>query len=270
MAALEPYLNDLLASGRESFSATSAQSALHQSPQAFQSALGRAKKKGLVMSPWRNFFVILRPEDRVSGAPAPLRWIDALMKHLGADYRVSLLRAAAFHGSSHQASMEFSVIAPLQIRSFEAGSHRIQFLFQHPKSFTAINRHPWLIDLKSESGFAKGAGVELTLLDCMRYSPKAGGLNGVAQVVQDIGGKANPKLLASAAAAYENSVVRRLGYLLEHFHHDKQARALSSLAQRAKSLKPLNPAGRSFLKKSPPPISSEWRLLINQSIEVDD
>jgi predicted transcriptional regulator of viral defense system len=222
------------------------------------------------MSPWRNFFVILRPEDRSSGSPDPVRWIDPLMKHLGMDYRVSLLRAAAFHGSSHQASMVFSVLTPRQLRSFEAGRHRIQFLFQQPETFTAVNRAPWLADLKGESGFAKAAGVELTLLDCMRYFHKAGGINGVAQVVRDIGGKASSKSLAKAAEVYENSVVRRLGLLLEHFGHERQAHALRPISLRAKSVKPLNPAVKPFLETSVAPINTDWQLALNQTIEVDE
>ena len=222
------------------------------------------------MSPWRNFFVILRPEDRAAGAPDPVRWIDPLMKHLSVDYRVSLLRAATLHGSSHQASMIFSVLTPRQLRSFDAGRHRIQFLFQQPETFAAVNRAPWLADLKSESGIAKSAGVELTLLDCMRYFHKAGGINGVAQVVRDIGAKANSKSLAKAAEVYENSVVRRLGYLLENFGHERQARALQPIAQRAKSVKPLNPEAKPFLGKSPAAINTDWQLVLNQTVEVDE
>jgi predicted transcriptional regulator of viral defense system len=270
VASLDNYADDLLASGRETFSGAVAQAALRQSAEAFQSAVRRAKKKGLLMSPWRNFFVILRPEDRAAGAPDPVRWIDPLMKHLGMDYRVSLLRAAAFHGSSHQASMVFSVLTPRQLRSFEAGRHRIQFLFQQPETFAAVNRAPWLADLKSESGIAKAAGVELTLLDCMRYFHKAGGINGVAQVVRDIGGRADSKSLAKAAEVYENSVVRRLGYLLENFGHERQARALRSIAQRAKSVKPLNPEAKPFLGKSPAAINTDWQLVLNQTVEVDE
>jgi hypothetical protein len=69
----------------------------------------------------------------------------------------------------------------------------------------------------------------------MRYFHKAGGINGVAQVVRDIGGKANSKSLAKAAEVYENSVARRLGLLLEHFGHERQARALGTFTERAKS-----------------------------------
>ena len=85
--------------------------------------------------------------------------------------------------------------------------------------------------MKSDAGFAKVAGVELTLLDCARYFHKAGGINGVAQIVKDIGAKANPRKLAKAAAAYENSCVRRLGYLLDRAGHVRQANALEPYRQ---------------------------------------
>ena len=91
------------------------------------------------------------------------------MKYLGLDYRISLLRAAAFHGSSHQAAMVFQVIVPKQLRSFDIGRNRIQFIYQTPVAFGKTNQADWLGQLKSEAGFAKVSGVELTLLDSIRY-----------------------------------------------------------------------------------------------------
>jgi hypothetical protein len=79
--------------------------------------------------------------------------------------------------------------------------------------------------MKSEAGFAKVAGIELTLLDCVRYFHKAAGINGVAQIVKDIGAKAAPRRLAKAAADYENSSVRRLGYLLDRAGYARQSHA---------------------------------------------
>ena len=270
MASAELHLDSLLARGRGTFSSVDTQDALGRSSEAFRSATKRLKKKHLIASPWRNFFIILRPEDRISGAPDPARWIDQLMKHIGVDYRVSLLRAASLHGSSHQASMVFQVVVPKQLRSFEIGRHNIQFLFQHPDAFVEVNRAPWIIQLKSDTGFANAAGIELTLLDSIRYFHKAAGINGVAQIVRDIGAKASSRRLAQAAQVYEASAVRRLGYLLEHFGHTKQARALLPFAEKAKSLKPLDPSTKAYLVGEAPPISTKWRLILNQPIEVDD
>ncbi|MBY0589150.1 type IV toxin-antitoxin system AbiEi family antitoxin [bacterium] len=205
------------------------------------------------------------------GAPDPARWIDPLMQHLGVDYRVSLLRAAAFHGSAHQAAMVFQVIVPKQISEIEIGRQRVRFLYQAPDLFKATNRPEWLASLKTDAGYAKVAGVELTLLDMCRYFHQAGGINAAAQVVQDIGQNARSRILAEAAKSFENSVARRLGYLLERFGHERQAKALLHFAEKAKSFKPLNPAVKSLAafetaqEKNP-----KWKLVINAPVETDE
>jgi predicted transcriptional regulator of viral defense system len=125
--------------------------------------------------------------------------------------------------------------------------------------------------LKSDTGFAKVAGVELTLLDCARYFHKAAGINGVAQVAKDIGAQADPRKLAKAAAAYENSSVRRLGYLLDHAGHLRQAHALEPFVKKAKTVAQLDPAVKSFFE-SPADLrkrDAKWKLVINEPVEID-
>ncbi|GHT96948.1 hypothetical protein AGMMS49545_23410 [Betaproteobacteria bacterium] len=230
MPSFDRYLDEQLSRGRAYFNRAEGLRALGLSAAAFSTAATRLTKKHRLASPRQGFFLILRPEDWTTGAPDPVRWIDPLMKYLGIDYRISLLRAAAFHGASHQAAMIFQVIAPQQFRDFDIGRHRIQFVYQAPTAFAHINQPEWLGQIKSEAGFAKVASVELTLLDAVRYFHKAAGINGVAQIVQDIGAKADPRKLAKIAAHYENASVRRLGYLLDQADHVRQAKALEPFA----------------------------------------
>ncbi len=242
-----------------------------QTPEAFQAAIERLTKKGRLASPRRGFYLILRPEDRLLGAPDPSQWIDPLMKHLGLDYRVSLLRAAAFHGSAHQAAMVFQVVLPRQLPKIEIGRQRVEFVFQSPAVFSKSNRPEWLGQLKTEAGFAKIAGVELTLLDMCRYFHRAGGINGAAQAVHDLGKKADPRVLAKAARAYENAAVRRLGFLLDRFGQSRQASALRPFAEKAKSFKDLDPAAKPILAALRPASEKnpEWKLVINVPVEID-
>jgi predicted transcriptional regulator of viral defense system len=193
------------------------------------------------------------------------------MEHLGLDYRISLLRAAAFHGSTHQAAMVFQVIVPKQLRAFEIGRHRIQFIYQTPAAFSRTNQPNLLEQIKSDAGFAKVAGVELTLLDSVRYFHKTAGIDGAAQIAHDLGAKANLQKLAKAAAAYENSAVRRLGYLLDHFGHARQARALEPFARQAKSMKPLDPSAKALIDAAAgqQEKDSKWMLVINEPVEID-
>src|SRR5712692_7790901 len=271
MASLEHYLDERLSHGHSYFVGDEARSVLGVSQRNFAAAVTRLINKGRLANPRHGFFLILRPEDRIVGAPDPARWIDPLMKHQGLDYRVSLLRAAAFHGSSHQAAMVFQVIVPKQLRDFEIGRHRLQFIYQAPAAFSKTNLSNWLGRMKSEAGFAKVAGVELTLLDSARYFHKAAGIGGVAQIAKDLGANADPRKLAKAAVAYENSAVRRLGYLLDRTGHARQANALEPFARKAKSMKPLDPSVKPLIESMADvhEKDSRWMLVINEPVEID-
>ena len=273
MNLLNTYLDDQLSRGRGYLVKAEAMKALGQSSTAFAAAAARLIRKRRLVRPKQGFYLVVRPEDRAAGAPDPARWIDPLMRHLGVDYRISLLRAAAVHGASHQAAQVFQVIVPKQIRVINIGRQRIQFVYQTPHVFAKTNQSTWLGQLKTDAGFAKVAGIELVLLDAVRYFHQAGGLNGAAQIVHDLGSRADPQQLARAAAAYENSTARRLGYLLGHFGHARQASALRPLAKVAKSLKPLDPSvkrlaalGRGAGKSREAPA---WKLSLNVPLEID-
>jgi len=271
MASLDHYIDELLSRGQAYFSKEEALEALDLSSTAFIAAVARLTKKQRVACPRRGFYLILQPQDWVFGAPDPVRWIDPLMKYIDIDYRIALLRAAAFHGSSHQAVMIFQVIVPKQLRSFVIGRHQLQFVYQTPETFVKTNKPNWLSQIKSEAGFAKVAGVELTLLDCARYFHKATGLNGVAQITQDLGAKADPRKLSKAAMVYDNSSVRRLGYLLDYTSHVRQAKTLEPFARKAKSMKPLDPSVQPLIKSLTEHHEKDdkWMLVINESIEID-
>ena len=271
MPSLEQFTDDLLAQGRAYFSREEALAALDLKPPSLAAAITRMVNRQKLANPRHGFYLILRPEDRISGAPDPIRWIDALMKYQGLDYRVALLRAAAFHGASHQAAMVFQVIVPRQLRDFEIGRHRLAFSYQAPKLFAQANQAQALEQIKSDTGFATVAGVELTLLDCTRYFHQAGGINAVAQIAKDIGAKGDPRLLAKLAPLYENSSVRRLGYLLERVGHTRMATALEPFVKKAKTVAALDPAVKPLIASmgEAGEVNSQWKLIINETIEVD-
>lgn len=271
MLSLEQFIDKQLIHGRAYFNREDAETAVDLGSAGLTAAITRMVKKCKLANPRHGFYLILRPEDRISGAPDPARWIDPLMKFQGINYRISLLRAASFHGSSHQAAMVFQVIAPRQLRDIKIGRHRLQFIYQTEKAFAATNQPENLEQMKTDAGYAQVAGVELTLLDCARYFHKAAGINGVAQIAQDIGDKADPGKLASIAQGYENSAVRRLGYLLERAGHAAQADALEPFARKAKTSVPLDPSVKPLLEFMPeqPGRNTRWKLVIHEDVEID-
>ena len=270
MAALDTFIDDRLAAGRGWFSRGDAvASGIARS--ALSPALTRAVARGKLGSPRHGFYLIVRPEHRAAGAADPAEWIDPLMKHQGLGYRVSLLRAAAHHGSSNQSAMIFQVVAPRQLRDLTLGAHRLQFIYQEPEAFAACNVASLVEAIKTPAGFAVVAGVELTLLDCVRYMHRAGGLGSVAQIAKDLGAHADPRRLAKAAAHYEGAAVRRLGYLLEQTGHARQARALRVYADSANHFAPLDPSIKPIVAALTeiPERDPSWKLLVNEVIEVD-
>ncbi len=271
MSSLDKFVDDRLIHGRSYFSREEVLAALDLNSESLTAAITRLVKKRRLANPRHGFYLILRPEDQSTGAPDPVRWIEPLMKHQGLDYRISLLRAAAFHGSSHQAAMVFQVVAPKQLRNFEIGRHRLQFLYQVPKVFTQVNKPEQLDQMKSDAGFSKVAGVEVTLLDCARYFHKATGINGVAQIAKDIGAKADPRKLAKVADFYENSSVRRLGYLLDRAGHVRQADALAPFVKKAKTAVPLDPSVKPLIESLAEfhDKDARWKLVINAPVEID-
>lgn len=270
MASLDEFIDDRLAAGRGWFGREEAVKA-GIAPAALTAALTRAVAKKKLVNPRHGFYLILRPEHRAAGAPDPAEWIHPMMKHQGLAYRVSLLRAAAHHGSSHQAAMVFQVIAPRQLRDLEIGMHRLQFIYQAQDAFAGCNDAAFLDVIKTPAGFAVVAGVELTLLDCVRYLSHAGGIHGAAQIAKDLGARADSRKLAKAAAHYEGTAVRRLGYLLELAGHGKQARALHAFGDSAKHFAPLDPSVKPLMPALAGTIQREpkWRLELNETIEVD-
>ncbi|MEO8716642.1 MAG: type IV toxin-antitoxin system AbiEi family antitoxin [Burkholderiales bacterium] len=220
-------------------------------------------RKGRIANPRPGFYLILTTEDKASGAPDPARWIDALMKHQKIDYRVSLLTAAKLHGAATE-SQSLQAIVPRELRDFAIGRHRIEFLTQPANTFARTNRSEWLEELKTDTGAAKAAGIELTLLDCARWFHKAGGISAAAAITRELGAKAKAARLTTLARDYENSAVRRLGYLLELAGHEAQAKALDPFTEKAK-MQLLDPTS----KLEPTEMSGRWKIAVNTPLQPD-
>lgn len=79
--------------------------------------------------------------------------------------------------------------------------------------------------------------------------------------------------LGSLLRAGHNATVRRLGYLLERFGHNRRAAALLPFARKAKSVKPLHPMVRlvpSLARGIKHPEAEAWKLILNVPVEIDD
>src|SRR5882757_3932030 len=80
------------------------------STKAARNQLARLGYRVVRVSPRKDFFLIVSPEQRPMGGPPVLWWIDAYFKAEGRPYYVGLLSAAAEYGATHQAVQEVQVV----------------------------------------------------------------------------------------------------------------------------------------------------------------
>ncbi|MEX0943329.1 MAG: type IV toxin-antitoxin system AbiEi family antitoxin [Pseudomonadales bacterium] len=268
---LPAFLEDLLSSGRVSFTRDEAQQRLGMSRAAFLSAAARLQRQGKLLLPRHGFYVIVPPQYYSWGAPPPEWYIDGLMQHEDHPYYVALLKAAEMHGASHQAVMEFQVITNKQIPMLLVGRSNIAFYFR--RNISAVSEG--IEAYKTDAGYIRLAGVELTALDLLRYPHAAGGLDHIATVLTDLAKKLDPAKLGFLATAFERNYVQRLGFLLDYLGHDVAARHLLRLLENMSSLTwtELDPPPRNVDPDLADPVTERdrrWRMIVRRPPEVDE
>ena len=223
-------------------------------------ALARAEAAGLIVTPVRGFHVVVPLEDRGLGAPSWRIFLDPMMTDLSLPYYVGLLTAAAHHGASPQAAQVTQVVVPRQRRPIDVGRGRIEFVVCHDTASAPIEF------VNAPSGRYRMATPELTALDLVRYSSRAGGWGNVMSVLRDLApalrrSHFRPVLATEPAAAD----IARLGYLLGRLGAADTAAPLHHwIDARPESWVPLVPAsGRAGVR------DPRWRIIVNESIEPD-
>jgi predicted transcriptional regulator of viral defense system len=210
-----------------------------------------------LFSPARGFYVVVPPEYR-SWRVLPAEWfIDAMMKHLGRDYYVGFLNAAALHGASHQAPQTFRVVTtrPLSDRDIE----RVRLRF-------TASEH--VADMPTErrsvhTGYMTVASPETTVVDLAWRSNLGGGISNVATIIKEIG-RLDTELLARIAPLRNRPTVRRIGWLIERFRPDLDPHWLRVVARPEEGEPALLVPGR---KRGE--LDRGWGLRINATVEPD-
>ena len=239
---------------------------LSQTEESLRTALSRLVKKGMIVSPWQNFYVAVPTEYRLRGEVPPSFYIDRLMKHLGRDYYVSLLSAAALNGAGHQRAMVFQVtVNGAPIRSGIKNGMRLDFTLRNPLPTAYVKQ------VKTQMGFMNVSSPELTALDLVLNEEKVGGLSRVAEILVELAENMHfDEKDADLLAFFNAPVVQRLGYLLDLIEEHELADRLLMLAQKQEKL-----FRKIRLKQSKPQteemdIDNRWKVIVNQKIETDE
>lgn len=229
-------------------------------------SLQRLEAKGIIMSPWQNFYVVVATEYRLKGVVPPSFYIDRLMDFLGREYYVSHLSAAALNGASHQRAMVFqTIVNGGPIRSGVKNGTKLEFSLRQnmPLEFTH--------KVKTQSGYMTVANAELTALDVVAEPKKVGGLSRAAELLvelceQTIWDESKLHLLSYFSIA----TIQRLGFILDMIEEHKQADSLYILMkQTGKAVRKV------ALKQTAPvvdgmPMDGRWKVIENYKIEIDE
>ncbi len=258
--SLREWVDALQAKGAYTFLRSEAQRVTGLAPGSMTVALNRLVKAGRIVSPHREFFVIVPLEYSLQGALPPSWFLDPLMSYLGMDYYVALLSAAALHGAAHQQPQAFQAMTVRPLRPAQAGTYRIQFFCKKKLPECAFER------VKTETGTFRVSTPETTALDLVAYARQAGGLSHVATVLAELGEALRPEKLEEAARIAEPPTIQRLGFLLEQVGHGAIAACLEDQARvRRTHIVPL----RRERPRAGAEKNARWGLWINDVIEVD-
>ena len=221
-------------------------------------ALARLLRDGRLFHPTRGFYAVVPAEYR-AWRVVPAEWfLDGMMEHLGRDYYVGFLNAAAFHGAAHQVPQTFRVVTtypPLRDRDIERV--RLRFTVSEHVADMPTQRYP------VHTGYVTVATAETTIVDLAWRPSLGGGISNVATVLKEIG-DLDPEILARTALLRGRPTVRRLGWLLERFRPEVDGHWLQVVARPEEGQPSLLVPGRRSGT-----FDRAWGLRINATVEPD-
>jgi predicted transcriptional regulator of viral defense system len=267
MSNFNDYIKSIRANGHRFFTAEKAIAELGISRNAFHCGMYKLKRKGDIVSPAKNLYVIIPPEYQSIGCLPADELVPLLMKHWNLNYYVCLLSAALYHGASHQKPQVFQIMTEKQLKSLECGKIRIDFIYKKSISDFPIQK------ITVKTGYLNIASPELTAMDLLLYLHKAGGLNHVASVLSELIDNIVPeKMLVLLQSSKEKAWMQRLGYILERIdpmETEKRDRLVDLLYGFLKA-QPLNciPLA-SELPVGDGRKNDKWKIIENTTIESD-
>lgn len=267
MTIFQNYIKSVRAGGHHSFTIEDALAYLHVSRNAITCGMYKLKKKGDIVSPAKNLYVIVPSEYQALGCLPAEELIPLLMKHWGLPYYVCLLSSASYHGASHQKPQTFQVMVNKQLKPIVCGKVKIEFIYKKFFENLPIKKIPL------KTGYLTVATPELTVVDLLLYPNHAGGLNSIATVLSELIEEVDPgKLIILLERLEKNFLAQRLGYILEHIEsmeEEKQKKIIHSLSEYV-GKKPVAPVALSpELSTKGKPRDPRWKIIENAVIESD-
>lgn len=258
---LADFMREKASQGIYHFTSKEAANWLKISGSALNASIYRMKAKKYIVSPSKNFYLIIPPEYLATGCLPPDQFIPHLMRYWNLPYYVALLSAAEYYGAAHQRPQTFQVIVNIEKPMLRCGRFQVQFITKKNLEATPTQQY------NTAQSMVKISTPEATAMDLVRYLWKSGGLNNIVTVLSELAEKIDPeKLNALAEQSAENAWIQRLGYILSLVGRSELAQGLEKELER-RSLCPiaLNPS----LAITGQPRDPKWSIVVNDELEGD-
>lgn len=161
----------------------------------------------------------------------PFQVLDQLMEAFDIRYYAAYATAAYLHGGTHQIPQSIMVATPDPRRPVRLGPTRITFHQIPEERMSGTTR------LRQSDEYLTVSDIEKTFLDCADRFDLCGGPDGLAQIIWELGTKADARKLEKYAKQDgRKPVIQRLGYILAQLAYKKPSRVPRELY---KALDPL-------------------------------
>lgn len=263
---LSEYINEIRQRGRMSFSSEEARRALQVSSKALGMSLIRLRRKGELVTLYKNFHLIVPPEYQMLGCLPANQLIPLLMEYLKIPYYVCLLSAAELHGAAHQRPQIFQVMTSKRMKPIHCGKVNIYFVFKKELSSTPIQQ------FNVHSGYLMMSTPEATAMDLLLYPHQVGGINRIATILTElIEVISAQKLLMLAKSSQETAWIQRLGYILDQIEILEKSEINECIHLLSDYINEVNPSYVPLIGRKIKSFARDktWRIIINSQIESD-
>lgn len=226
------------------------------SPGSVRVAVAEAQRRHLLFSPVRGLYVLIPPQYRHEGT-VPADWfLDDLCRHLGRNYYLGYLSAAARHGAAHQAAQVTQTVVNRPVTDRTSGP-RLRF-------YTDARMSIWPVATATgPTGSLRVATPETCAFDLAQAPGRGGGVGNVATVLREF--TLDADRLAEQTSQRSRAATRRLGFLLESVKSDVELSALEESAKGDRNRTLLNPKGEAHGE-----IDRRWQVIVNVAVEPDE
>lgn len=261
---LTEYINNLIARGKCTFTLDEAVEVIKKSRKNVIESIDYLKKKQLVASPAKGFYVILTPEYRVYGCLPAEFFIPYLMEYWSQVYYVGFLSAAMFHGATHQQPQVFQIVIDGSRRPIKCGKIRVVFIKN--KRLSRVQTQI----MSTQKSRLRISTPEATAADLIKNPRQGGGISNIFDVISELADKISPKNLEYVLENEEELPWKqRLGYLLDKLEKRELAETVTKILRKERRyefvvLSRKAPKAEKSLGKN-----SKWKIVENVILESD-